>query len=191
MATLNKLVAWGFSIISFSQAQAFELRVHGVVTEYLSGSVITNALVRVYKDGVKQNAEETGILGLYAVKLDNNARYVIRFSAPGHQTKCFSVDTHGLAWEGDNKTKDLFVEMTLFERISDMDLNYFDLPMGMARFQPATGLVTWDEEYDSRIRAEVQAIMGEYERRMTATADASSSKGSDQAVRSKHSLRAR
>ena len=63
--------------------------------------------------------------------------------------------------------------MTLFERISDMDLSYFDLPMGMARFQPATGLVTWDEEYDQRIRAEVQTIMSEYERRMTATADVS------------------
>jgi hypothetical protein len=191
MATLNKLMALVFSIMTFAQVQAFDLKVHGVVTEYLSGTVITNALVRIYKDGVKQQAEETGILGVYAVKLDNNARYVIRFSAPGHQTKCFSVDTHGLAWEGDNKTKDLFVEMTLFERISDMDLSYFDLPMGMARFQPATGLVTWDEQYDSRIRAEVQAIMGEYERRMTATADASASTGSDEAMRSKHSLSAR
>ncbi len=159
--------------MTLNQVQAYELRVHGVVTEYLTGSVITNAVVRVYKDGMKQQAEETGVLGLYAVKLDNNARYVIRFSAPGHQTKCFSVDTHGLAWEGENRTKDLFVEMTLFERISDMDLSYFDLPMGMARFQPATGLVTWDEEYDQRIRAEVQTIMSEYERRMTATADVS------------------
>ncbi len=184
-------MALGFAIMTLSHVQAFELRVHGVVTEYLSGTVITNALVRVYKDGVKQQAEETGILGLYAVKLENNARYVIRFSAPGHQTKCFSLDTHGLAWEGENKTKDLFVEMTLFERISDMDLSYFDLPMGMARFQPATGLVTWDEAYDSRIRAEVQSIMSEYERRMTATADASASTGPDGALRSKHSIAAR
>jgi hypothetical protein len=171
--------------------QAYTLKVHGVVTEYLSGAVITNALVRVYKDGVKQKAEETGILGLYAVKLDNNARYVIRFSAPGHQTKCFSVDTHGLAWEGDARVKDLFVEMTLFERIPDMDLNYFDLPMGMARFQPATGLVTWDDEYDARIRSEVQSIMAEYERRMTATADASDPKRVDLSSVARHSVSAR
>lgn len=191
MGTLNRLMMLGLSMMPLSQVNAFELKVHGVVTEYLSGEVITNALVRVYKDGVKQQAEETGILGLYAVKLENNARYIIRFSAPGHQTKCFSVDTHGLAWEGENRLKDLFVEMTLFERISDMDLSYFDLPMGMARFQPATGLVTWDEEYDARIRAEVQAIMEEYERRMTATADATASRAGDNATIARHTRAAR
>ena len=109
-----------------------------------------------------------------------------RFSAPGHQTKCFTVDTHGLEWEGGQKTKDVFVEMTLFERIADMDLSFFDLPMGQARFEPATGLLSWDDAYDQRIREQVQSIMSEYERRMTATADASATALSTGAVRRTH-----
>ncbi len=165
------------SLLTCGETQAYNMRITGVVTEYLSGSLVTNALVRVYKDGVKVQAEETGAFGKYAFTLDNNAKYVIRFGAPDHQTKCYSIDTHGLEWEGENKTKDLWVEMTLFEKIADLDLSFFDLPMGMARFEPATGLVSWDTDYDKRIREEVQGIMSEYERRMTAIADASSSKG--------------
>ena len=152
-------------------AEAFQLRVHGVVTEYLTGEALTNAVLKVYRNGEKVHAEPTGLLGLYAFTLDNHARYVLRFSAPGHQTKCFTVDTHGLEWEGAQRTKDVFVEITLFESLPGMDLTFFDLPMGQARFEPATGLLKWDEEYDQRIRAQVQGIMAEYERRMTATAD--------------------
>ena len=168
-----------------TEARAYNLRVHGIVTEYITGELVTDALVRVYKDGVKQQAEVTGLLGRYGFTLDNNAKYVLRFSAPGHQTKCFTIDTHGLEWEGENKTKDLFVEMTMFTRLSDMDLSFFDLPMGQARFEPATGLVSWDTEYDQRIRSEVQSLMIDYQRRMTTMAEATSSahKG---AVRREH-----
>lgn len=169
MRAFHCLLASGFLMGSLD-ASAYSLKVQGVVTEYLTGEVVTNALVRVYKDGVKQHAEETGSFGRYAFTLDNNAKYVLRFSAPGHQTKCFSVDTHGLEWKDARGVKDVFVEMTLFTKVPEMDLSYFDLPMGMARFEPATGLLSWDQAYDARIRSEVQAIMAEYERRMTATA---------------------
>ena len=181
----------GFAMLASTSAEAFNLKVHGVVTDYLTGELVTNGLVRVYKDGVKEHAEQTGLLGQYAYTLANNALYVLRFSAPGCQTKCFTIDTHGLAWEGENKVKDLFVEMTLFQRISDMDLSFFDLPMGQARFEPATGFISWDTDYDLRIRNEVQSIMSEYQRRMTAVADATSSIRSEGLVSRKHSGSAR
>lgn len=174
-----------------TEAQAFNLRVHGIVTEYLSGDLMTDALVRVYKDGVKQQAEETGLLGRYSFTLDNNAKYVIRFSAPGHQTKCFTIDTHGLEWDGESKTKELFVEMTMFTRLSDMDLSFFDLPMGQATFEPATGLVSWDTDYDLRIRSEVQSLMIDYERRMNTMADATSSSLPKGTIRREHNGAAR
>lgn len=175
MALTIKLATLALACGLLTQAHAYNLRVHGIVTEYLTGELVSDALVRVYKDGVKQQAEQTGVLGRYAFTLDNNAKYVLRFSAPGHQTKCFTIDTHGLEWEGENKSKDLFVEMTLFQKLADMDLSFFDMPMGIAFFEPATGLVRWDTDYDQRIRPEVQSLMIGYTRRMTAIADASSS----------------
>ncbi|HMU13853.1 MAG: hypothetical protein JST41_11360 [Bacteroidetes bacterium] len=175
MARTIKLALLALTCGLLNHANAYNLRVRGVVTEYLTGDLLTDALVRVYKDGVKQQAEQTGVLGSYSFTLDNNAKYVLRFSAPGHQTKCFTIDTHGLEWEGEGGMKDLYVEMTLFQQLSDMDLSFFDMPMGMAFFEPATGLVRWDTDYDRRIRPEVQSLMIGYTRRMTAMANATSS----------------
>lgn len=191
MRTVYFRLILGLAMLASLRTQAYNLKVHGVVTDFLTGDLITNGLVRVYKDGVKLHAEETGVLGRYAYTLGNNALYVLRFSAPGCQTKCFTIDTHGLEWEGENKVKDLFVEMTLFQRISDMDLSFFDLPMGQARFEPATGLVSWDTDYDLRIREQVQGIMSEYQRRMTAVADATSSIKPEGTARRQHSGAAR
>lgn len=191
MRVTTTLATLALALGFYGEAQAYNLRIHGVVTEYLSGELITDALVRVYKDGVKQQAEETGLLGRYGFTLDNNAKYVLRFSAPGHQTKCFTIDTHGLEWDGESKTKELFVEMTMFTRLSDMDLSFFDLPMGQATFEPATGLVSWDTDYDQRIRSEVQSLMIDYERRMTTMADATSSSLPKGTLRREHGGAAR
>lgn len=154
------MVAMGWQM----PAHAAHLRVVGIVTNKITAMPMPDALVRVYKDGVKQHILHTNSNGRYEVVLDNNAEYVIRFSMPGLVTKCFSVDTHGPTWEGDNSIKEVFVEMTLFDEMPDLDLSYFDMPMGMARFEPMTGYLTWDTDYDERIRPEVDRLMAAYER---------------------------
>lgn len=151
-------------------AAAYNLRVTGVVTDFLTGQSMEHVQVRVYRNGTKVLTEESGLLGRYALDLENNAEFVIRFSGPGLVTKCFTVDTHGLEWEGDNKQKVLEVEMTMMERTSGMDLSFFDMPMGMAFFEPATGLVRWDTDYDRKVRPQVEGLMAEYQRLMTAQA---------------------
>lgn len=164
MRILSLLIAAVTLLIS-QETKAWTLKVHGAVTDYMSGLPMAGAEVRVYRDGVKVKTATTGSNGRYSFHLDNNARYVLRFGAVGAQGKCFTVDTHGLVWEDDKGVKEVLVEMVLFKRMAGMDLSYFDLPMGMARFQPATGLLTWDKEYDARIRTDVAELMAEYERR--------------------------
>ena len=95
------------------------------------------------------------------MELDNNAEYVIRFSLPGRVTKCYSVDTHGPAWEGDNSTNHVEVEMTLFEQVEGLDLGFFDMPMGMARFTPLTGFIAWNAEYESWVKPEAERLFAE------------------------------
>jgi hypothetical protein len=183
----NWLGALALSLSLNVAVHGYNLHINGVVTEYLTGAAVTNGTVRLYKDGVKVEALSTGSFGKYAFTLENNSKYILRFGAPGHQTKCFSIDTHGLEWEGESRMKDLWVEMTLFERVEGIDLSFFDLPMGMASFEPATGLVSWDLDYDKRIREQVQSIMSDYERKMTATASVEG----DAIVRRGHSGAAR
>lgn len=140
---------------------AAELRLHGEVTDLGTREPFGEVLVRVYKDGVKQQAFNTTAEGHYTVRLDNEADYVIRFSAPGRVTKCFAVNTHGGEWAGDSRSVDLAVEMTLFERVEGVDLSFFDLPMGIAHFSPMTGFLSWDKDYDERVQEEVARLMAE------------------------------
>ncbi len=161
---------------SMLTSQAVQLRVHGTVTDLESRAPLAQALVRVYKDGVKLESFHTGDGGRYSVLLENNAEYIIRFSQPGRVTKCYAVDTHGPAWEGDGRVVDLAIEMTLFEMVPGLDLSFFDLPMGMARFTPMTGYLSWNDTYAQRVRPEVDRLMAEVAlRRQTLAAVASRS----------------
>ncbi len=147
-------------LICFSMpAWAVELRLRGEVTDHVTRTPLTEVLVRVYRDGVKEKTFTTGPGGRYTVNLQRGGNYVIRFSLPGHVTKCYAVDTHGPVWEGDNREISVDVEMTLFENVPGVDLSFFDMPMGLARFSATTGMLSWDKAYEERIRPEVDRLM--------------------------------
>ncbi len=140
-------------------ANAVDLRLYGEVTEFGSHHNIGDVLVRVYRDGVKEHAFNTGIGGKYSVELERGGNYIIRFSKPGCITKCFAVDTKGDAWKGDKREVKVSVEMTLFENVDGLDLSFFDLPMGLATFTPITGFLSWDKGYEETIKPEVDRLM--------------------------------
>lgn len=142
-------------------AAAAELRLRGEVTDHISRLPLGEVLVRVYRDGVKEQVFNTGSAGKYNITLRRGGEYVIRFSLPGHVTKCYAVDTRGAAWENDNRAIAVDVEMTLFEQVPGLDLTFFDMPMGLARFCPMTGLLKWDAAYEERIRPEVERLMAD------------------------------
>lgn len=142
-------------------AEAAQLRVHGVVTDVDERQPMEEVLVRVYRDGVVVARATTGPGGRYSFILDNGGQHVVRFSRPGHVTKCYAVDTHGPEWEGDDRVVDLEVEMTLFPTVPDLDLGFFDMPMGIARFTPMTGFLAWNDTYGTAIRPEVDRLMAE------------------------------
>lgn len=146
------------------QMSGAHLRLVGAVTEKATALPLADASVRIYKNGEKLRTLTTGSNGRYEVLLDNNADYVIRFALPGHVSKCYTISTHGPEWEGDRSIKEVYVEMTMLERLPELDLSLFDLPMGIARFDPLNGQVHWDEAYDQRIRPEIAVLMGAYER---------------------------
>jgi hypothetical protein len=69
---------------------AVELRLHGQVTDHSARTPLTEVLVRVYRNGVKERAFTTGPGGRYTVELERGGNYIIRFSLPGHITKCYA-----------------------------------------------------------------------------------------------------
>ena len=167
---MRKALSSAVLLLLATTCSAFHLKVQGVVTDHLSREPLEGVLVRIYKDGKKIAAETTGPGGRYAAVLENHHEYVVRFSGSGLATKSFTVDTHGMEWVGEDGQKTLTVEMTMVEQLNGVDLSVFDLPMGRARFEPATGLTTWDTEYDRNIRGQVEEAMGLWWRRMHETA---------------------
>jgi len=151
-------------LVAFN-TEAARLHIKGNVTDMDTREPLANALVRVYKNGVKQHVLHTGANGRYDVVLDNGADYVIRFSLPGRVTKCFGIDTHGPAWEYDNAVTLVEVEMTLFEQVEGMDLSFFDMPMGLARYTPMTGFLSWNKPYEERIQPEAARLCAEVKQR--------------------------
>lgn len=142
-------------------ADAARLHLKGTVTDAATRLPLDGALVRVYKNGVKQQAITVGANGRYDALLENGADYVIRFSLPGRVTKCFGIATHGPEWEGDRSVKEVEVEMTLFERVDGLDLSFFDMPMGLARFTPMTGYLSWNKEYELKVQPEAARLYAE------------------------------
>jgi hypothetical protein len=51
-----------------------------------------------------------------------------------------------------------------------MDLSFFDLPMGIARFTPMTGFLSWNDTYTQRVQPEVYRLMAEVALRRQALA---------------------
>lgn len=144
--------AWGFS-----------LKLDGLVTDYATGKAM-QARVRVYKNGALAQVCTTKANGKYAVSLDNGADYVVRVDAPGYQGKCITIVTQGAEWAGDRRVRSLEVEIRLPGRIYGTDLSSLDLPLGIARFEPATGHVRWSQTYERNIQAEVRQAMALYDR---------------------------
>jgi hypothetical protein len=154
------------ALLGVSQsASAFRLRLKGLVTEHGSQQPMASARVRIYKDGSLQRVQRTNMTGKYTHLLENGGSYVIRVDAPGYQGKCITIDTHGMEWEGDRRVSELEVEMRLPARRAEIDLSYFDLPMGMAFFEPATGLTRWSMTYERTVMLKARELMANYDRR--------------------------
>ncbi|MBK8581240.1 MAG: carboxypeptidase regulatory-like domain-containing protein [Flavobacteriales bacterium] len=151
-----------FFALAMAPVHAFQVRVVGSVTDYADRKAMAGARVRVYKDGQKVVERLTGPSGDYSIKLGNQARYTVRVDAPGFQGKCYIIDTNGPEWDKDNRVKDLLVETRLPARKAGIDLSWFDLPMGMARFTPSTGHVSWNGDYGEGSRTGAREVMEQY-----------------------------
>ena len=45
--------------------------------------------------------------------------------------------------------------------VPGLDLTFFDLPLGIARFVPSTGMVHWSDRYEENVMPEVERLMAE------------------------------
>jgi hypothetical protein len=165
---MRRLTAFGMiigALLAAPSAHASCLKIEGLVMDHTTGDPVDGALARLYKNGVKVDAEMTTGRGRFIFQLDNNAQYIIRVGMEGRVTKCFQVLTYGPEWEGANMVCELEVEVSLVERIPGMDLSFFDMPLGLAKFEPLTGSIVWNRAYEQGIVPKWTSVMLEYQAR--------------------------
>lgn len=159
-----------FALALLAPAYGIQLRVQGAVVGLVDQKPIGEVSVKVYRNGERLDVVRTGANGRYSIVLDNHAEYVLRFTKAGKVGKCYTIDTRGAAWENDKRIQELEIDIVLFEPVADLDLGWFDMPMGMARFNPMTGHVAWSADYERRIRPEAERLMAEVALRYEAIA---------------------
>jgi hypothetical protein len=148
-------------LLALLPVHGIQLRVHGTVLGLLDKQPESGVLVKVYRNGERQQVVTADANGNYSILLDNHAEYVLRFTKAGHVNKSYTIDTRGAVWENDKRIQDLEIDILLFEPVAELDLGWFDMPMGMARFNPMTGHVAWNAAYESRVRPEAERLTAE------------------------------
>lgn len=149
-------------LFTCGEAYASRLRLNGQVADLSGLKPLAGARVRIYKDGKLWREQGANMLGRYMVLFDNNHDYVVRVDAPGFQGKCFTLETHGPEWQGDRSVSHLDVEIRLPVKEKGIDLSWFDLPLGIAHFEPSTGFTRWNRTYEQNISAATREVMDRY-----------------------------
>lgn len=163
---MQRLITFGMilgAMLTATAGQASCLKIEGVVRDHATGEPVDGAIARLYKNGVKVDAEMTTGRGKFMFELDNNAQYIVRVGLEGHVTKCFEILTFGPEWEGRSVKCNLDVEMTMMPRVEGTDLTFFDMPLGLARFEPLTGSIVWNKAYEQAIIPQWTAVMERYD----------------------------
>ena len=169
------------ALAMLAPAYGIQLRLHGAVLGLIDQAPMADVSVKIFRNGERYQVAQTLANGRYSLLLDNNAEYVLRFAQAGKVSKCYTIDTRGAAWENDKRVQDLEIDVVLFEPVPDLDLGWFDMPMGMARFNPMTGHVAWSADYERRIRPEAERLTAEVALRFEAIAHRRRSDGGSEA----------
>jgi len=165
-----RTIICAFALTILAPVYGIQLRVQGAVLGLLDQKPVADVSVKIYRNGERLDVVKTAANGRYSILLDNHAEYVLRFTKAGKVGKCYTIDTRGAAWENDKRVQDLEIDILLFDPVPELDFGWFDMPMGMARFNPMTGHVAWSADYERRIRPEAERLTAEVALRYEAVA---------------------
>ena len=56
--------------------------------------------------------------------------------------------------------------MTMMEEVKGFDHSYFDMPLGLAKYNPTTGFLSWSKKYEAQLTPELVQLMEEYNDRV-------------------------
>ena len=145
-----------------------DLNVHGVVSDAMTAAKLNEVKVSVKMDGSDADSFTTRANGKYEFYLDCGHKYTFLFSKPGYVTRSIVIDASGIPQEVIGAGFIMPTDMSMFketEAMASMDMSVFDKPIGIAKFDPAKADFAWDFEYTSKLKAQIDNLLRESERK--------------------------
>lgn len=151
-----------------AQAAPDDVLVYGTVKHYVTSVPIKGAWVVVQRDGVKVAQLVTDSLGRYEVHLDYDHAYTLFYLDAGKVSKHVLIDLQGIPPPVRAGGHGMNVDVTLFPAYPCLEVPELERPIGMARYDPADSLISWDIAYTTQVRQAISRSMQRYDSLRTA-----------------------
>lgn len=151
-------------LLGAHQADAFHIRLHGLVTEYFSGHGMKSVQVRLVKDSVERETVFTNGKGEYEMFLERGYDYQVWYYREDLVPKFIRIDARDIPLFPDVPFYDMDVQMTLFALIAGFDFSTFDEPVALAAYKHSVRNLNWDITYTEARQAAIGRVMVLYER---------------------------
>ena len=134
--TMNKnilrlLILLIIPFTTFAQEEDVEkLMLSGDVSEYFNENTMAGVSVKLTSDGQYVANVVTDGKGKYEFLLDFEKEFIVLYEKAGYVQKKILVSTKGVPPNQRGKLADLYVEMTIFKRNKDLNVDFLDKPIG-------------------------------------------------------------
>ena len=159
-------------VAALVNAQVDNIYVYGTAKDRTSMKKMDGVTVTVFKDGVQQSNVITSSNGKYEFNLDYGHQYKLVYSKAGIVSRNVSIDTRNIPDQEKAGGLAMNVEMTLFATLPGMDFSLADQPIGISKFDPATGNLAWDNDYTTQMQSKLDQMFKDYDEQQKKAANA-------------------
>ncbi len=145
-----------------------DLNVHGIVSDAMTTTKLSDVKIVVKMDGVDHNTYSTRANGKYEFYLLCGHKYEFIFSRAGYVNRSIIINSNGIPEEVIGAGIIMPTDMSMYALTPAMegaDLSVFNKPIGIATYDPALTDLVWDFEHTNKVKGEIFAFIRDIEKK--------------------------
>ncbi len=145
-----------------------DLNIHGVISDAMTSSKLSDVTVTVFKDGNQHDAYTTRGNGKYEFYLDCGAHYEFKFHKSGFVERSIVIDSRNIPEEVIGAGIIMPTDMSMYEITEAMesaDMSVFDQPIGKAQYDESEEDLIWDFNYTNKVKGEIFSFIRDVEKK--------------------------
>jgi len=145
-----------------------DLNIHGVISDAMSSSKLSDVTVTVFKDGSQHDSYTTRGNGKYEFYLDCGSHYEFKFKKSGFVERSIVIDSRNVPEEVIGAGIIMPTDMSMYEiteAMEDSDMSVFDQPIGKAQYDTGEEDLIWDFDYTNKVKGEIFSFIRDVEKK--------------------------